>query len=578
MDRVTKSYLDDFLSEQSLQATDDSEAFEKFSAYCVISDAFDDEFDVNDVHVGGAGDLGLDAIGIIVNGCLVTSAEEVQDLLKVNGYLDVTFIFVQAKTSSGFDGAEMAEFMSGVHDFFADSIDVAINAEVQNARIVMHEIYSHSVSFRRQKPTCLMFYVTTGQWKNDTYLVSKINRGVEALRSTAVFSETSCTPMGADEIQQSYQRSKNNVTAEFIFSTKVLLPEIPGIQESYLGVLPAQEFLRLLEDQSGNIRGSLFYDNVRDFQDYNQVNQEIQSTLQEEESQGRFAVLNNGVTVVARALQTTGNKFVLSDYQIVNGCQTSHVLFNERAALNEAVFVPLKVVVTGDEEIVNAIITATNRQTQVSTEDLYALAGFQKKLEALFGSYPDKRRLYYERRSKQYNAAAGIEKVRIIQKAQQIRAFAAMFLDDPHRASRYYAELRSQVGERIFGDGHRLEPYYAAAYAHYKLEFLFRNGALPVKFKPARYHLLMAFRYEVAGAEMPAMTANKMEGYSEKICNVLWDDSAAQRAFIKCTKYVEKASGQGALTRDTVKTQSFTDAVKVTMGVKSKAAAAAADR
>jgi AIPR protein len=118
------------------------------------------------------------------------------------------------------------------------------------------------------------------------------------------------------------------------------------------------------------------------------------------------------------------------------------------------------VIATEDEEIINPVITATNRQTQATTEDLYALGAFQKKLEALFSAYPDKKRLYYERRSKQYNAVPDIEKVRIITKPQQIRAFAAMFLDDPHRASRYYADLRAQVGDKIFNERHKLEPYY----------------------------------------------------------------------------------------------------------------------
>lgn len=140
-------------------------------------------------------------------------------------------------------------------------------------------------------------------------------------------------------------------------------------------------------------------------------------------------------------------------------------------------------IATEDEDIINAVITATNRQTQVTTEDLYALGAFQKKVEAFLAAYPDKKQLYYERRSKQYNSMLGIEKVRIITKPQQIRAFAAMFLDFAHRASRYYADLRAQVGDRIFNEHHKLEPYYVSAYAYYKLEFLFRNGALPVYYK-----------------------------------------------------------------------------------------------
>ena len=234
----------------------------------------------------------------------------------------------------------------------------------------------------------------------------------------------------------------------------------------------------MITDPAGSIRKPLFYDNVRDFQGNNPVNAEIKETLGDAAGQQRFAVLNNGVTVVARGLRTTGNKFVVSDYQIVNGCQTSHVLFDAKDLLGEDTFVPLKVISTSDEDIINSIITATNRQTQVTADDLYAMSAFQKKLEALYESYPDKKKLYYERRSKQYAAVNGIEKVRIIGKSQQVRAFAAMFLNDPHRAARYYSDLRAQVGTKIFNEDHKLEPYYVAAFAFYKLEFLFRNNSL----------------------------------------------------------------------------------------------------
>lgn len=548
----------------------DADTFEHFANYCVISDAYDDEFDVHNVGVGGGNDLGLDGIAVIVNGALVSSVEEVEDLLAISGSLDVTFIVVQAKSGGNFDGAAIGVFFDGVDEFFAESTSLPVNDAVSAARELVQKIYENSVKFRRSKPHCRLSYVTTGQWANDPYLVTKIANRTSQLRSSGLFADVTLTPMGADELHASYQRSKNSVAAEFVFANKVLVPDIAGVEEAYLGVIPAPEFLKLIADVNGNIRKSLFYDNIRDFQDYNAVNKEIQATLQDVGLQDRFAVLNNGVTVVTRQLQTTANKFAMTDYQIVNGCQTSHVLFDQQASLTDTVLVPLKVIATDDEEIINSIITATNRQTEVTTEDLYALGSFQKKLEAFLGAYPDKKRLFYERRLKQYNAMTGIEKVRIITKQQQIRTFAAMFLDDPHRASRYYADLRAQVGDKIFNERHKLEPYYVSAYASYKLEFFFRNGVLPVYYKPARYHQLMAFRYLMGGADMPALTANKVQTYCNKLCDVLWDDTKAGDAFASTIEAVDTALAGTALTRDVVKTQAFTDAVLAAVGAPTK--------
>lgn len=563
MDKVTKSYLEEFRQEQSLpDDLPESDLFEYFAIYCAVSNSYDEEFDPADVRVGGGNDLGIDGIAIIVNGALVDSIEEAEDLLKLNGFLDVKFVFLQAKSSSNFSGQEIAALFDGVKEFFADNPTLPVNEKIEAAREIMAWLYSKSVKFKRQKPTVELHYVTTGQWTDDEYLVKSIELRKTELESTHLFASVTFHPYGANELQAAYQRSKNNVTVEFNFASKVLLPDIDGVKESYLGVLPSSEYLSLISDPAGNIRKPLFYDNVRDFQGDNEVNKEIKATLDDPAGQQRFVILNNGVTVVARGLQTTGNKFVVTDYQIVNGCQTSHVLYNSKDNLGADTYVPIKVVSTNDEEIINSIITSTNRQTQVTADDLFAMSAFQKKLEALYQAYPDKKKLHYERRSKQYASVSGIEKVRIIDKKLQVRAFAAMFLDDAHRAARYYSDLRAQVGTKIFNDTHKLEPYYVSAYAYYKLEFLFRNSQIPVYYKPARYHLLMALRYLVGGDDMPAMTANKVTNYANKIADVLWSDQGAVEAFKEAVEVIDSALGGQPLTRDLVKTQTFTDTVK----------------
>ena len=113
MDRITKSYLDTFSKEQSLGGMSESNLFEYFAAFCVVSSTYDEEFDTADVHVGGEDDLGLDALAIIINGVLVTSVEEAEDLLSMNGFLDVKFVLGQAKTSSNFNGEQITTFLDG---------------------------------------------------------------------------------------------------------------------------------------------------------------------------------------------------------------------------------------------------------------------------------------------------------------------------------------------------------------------------------------------------------------------------------------------------------------------------------
>ena len=191
---------------------------------------------------------------------------------------------------------------------------------------------------------------------------------------------------------------KNPVATEFTLGQRVTPPDIAGVCEAYLGVVPAKEYLRLIVDEAGQIRKSLFTDNVRDFQAANDVNRQIAATLNSD-SRERFAVVSNAVTIVARELGTTADKVFIEDYQIVNGGETSHVLFQERNALTDRVFIPIKVISTEDDALTTAVITATNSQTSVKTDELNSRAEFERKLEQFFNTFDGPRGLY-ERRSK----------------------------------------------------------------------------------------------------------------------------------------------------------------------------------
>jgi hypothetical protein len=219
--------------------------------------------------------------------------------------------------------------------------------------------------------------------------------------------------------------------------------------------------------------------------------------------------MNNGITIIARDVRPTGNKFVIEDYQIVNGCQTSNVLFEQADAKDDTVMVPVRLIGTQDEKVINAIIRATNRQTPVTEDQFFALQEFPKQLEEYFQTFPNQQKLYYERRSRQYENNQAIEKTRIVTQSNVIKAFAAMFLDEAHRTTRNYASLKAKVGKDIFGKGDRLEPYYTAAFALYRLEYLFRNAKLDAKYKAARFHILMATRLLGGEGDLPRMNSSR---------------------------------------------------------------------
>ncbi|MGA7563396.1 MAG: AIPR family protein [Desulfobaccales bacterium] len=330
-------------------------------------------------------------------------------------------------------------------------------------------------------------------------------------------------------MQQFFNRAQNALSKTIIFANKVTLPPMPGVREAYLGYLPVSTYLDLITDENRNILRGLFYENVRDFQGDNPVNKEIEETLKTP-IKDDFVLLNNGVTVVSEDLSLTGDKFTLSSFQVVNGCQTSHVLFNNSGNLGENIYIPIKLVVAPDDALRNQIIKATNRQTVIKNEELSAITDFQKLLESFYNAIPLEHRLYYERRSQQFRSAAGLEKIRIVTISTQIRAFSSMFLDRAHQASRYYGTLLKDIENRIFIDTHFPEAYYVSAYALFRIESLLRRKLLDNRYRLFKYHILGIIRIQIAGVPMPYMGANEFKRYCDRIREVLWDDDRCLEA------------------------------------------------
>lgn len=562
MDLVTKSLLTEFAREQGIERYSESEQFERFAASLTIGRWVSENIDPDDVVVGSGADTGIDAVAVLVNGSLVDDAVSVNELAERNGFLEVLFIFVQAETSSSFDAAKIGTFGFGVRDFFSSEPVLPRSQEINDLANVMRAIYKQSSKFKRANPICRLYYVTTGSWVGDKTLQARQAAVVDDLVALRIFSSVEFQSIDAGAIQRLYRESRNSIARDFEFSQKTVVPTINGVTEAYVGLLPASEFLRLVEDEEGEILRGIFYDNVRDWQDFNSVNTEMRDTLSSDTMKSRFALMNNGVTIIAKALRTTANRFHIEDYQVVNGCQTSHVLHDQKGAIDSSVMVPLRLIATQDEEVISSIVKATNRQTEVREEQLLALSDFQKKLEAYFGAFEEGRKLYYERRLRQYNNIGGIEKTRIITPGALIRAFASMFLKEPHRATRSYRRILDRVGKELFATEDRLEPYYLSALAAYRLEFLFRNQVLSSAFRAARYEILLALRLRELPNRLPRMNSREMAKICEPLIDFLWDQAKSEELFRGAASSVEKAAG-GNLGNVSIRTESFTEAVKI---------------
>jgi AIPR protein len=559
MDKITASLLKEFTQENGYTGREEDKQFELFSTFITVSRFHSETFNIDELVIGSGGDTSIDAIAIIVNGCIVGEVEQIEELVTQNGYLDVQFVFVQAERSSNFDGSKIGETGYGVEDFFKDKPKLPRNKFVKKAAQVMNAIYDKSSLFTKANPACHIYYVTTGKWVGDPHLTGRKDGVVDSLKNTKLFSDVEFTPIDAEEIRKLWRETKNSISRTFVLDRKSSLPEIKDVDVAYIGSLSALKFLEIITDIDGSIKKSLFYDNIRDYQGDNKVNAEIKGTLSSEEMRARFSLMNNGVTIIAKGLRNTGDRFTIEDFQIVNGCQTSHVLYENKHLLDDTVFVPVRIISTQNPEIISSIIRATNRQTVVKDVQLNALTEFNKKLEDFFRSYDNGRRLYYERRPKQY-ASTNVEKTRIVTTDNLIRAYISFFGEEPHRVTKGFSEVLKGIGTTFFADNHVMEPYYASAYALYRLESLFRSEELDSKFKPARFQILLAFRLIINPTAAPRSGSNEMKKFTQQYLDALWDKPKAATAFKTAADGVEEIVGD-IITSGEVRTKPVTDAI-----------------
>ena len=275
MDRITKALLDEFVQQNSLQTLPEDKAFEHFSAYLITSSHYSESFSSDDITVGAGGDCGIDCIAVITNGTIVTEPEEIDDLATTNGYLDVTFIFAQAERSASFETAKIGQFAFGVRDFFSETPQLPQNDKVQLYSRISKEVFERSRLFKKGNPQCMLYYVTTGKWTNDQNLSVRRDGARKDVEDLGLFRKVGFECVDADWLQRLYRESQNAVATEIVFAQRTVIPEIPGVEQAYLGLLPASQFLKIVENDNSEVLTSIFYDNVRHWQDWNPVNTEM---------------------------------------------------------------------------------------------------------------------------------------------------------------------------------------------------------------------------------------------------------------------------------------------------------------
>lgn len=529
MNQIIKSYLDAHIKEYNIENTDITWAFEHFVNKCIINGISLDRFDPNDIMTE-KGEIGLDGVAIILNGQLITDVETCQSFFEQNDKIYVKFVFIQAKTSESFDGGEISTFFKGIKHFFeAKEVRPQTNEKMENLINIKDFIYSKAIDLP-VKPSLEMYYACCGKWDSSNNLINNVNTDVRFFEDLGDFSGVNFYPYDNDKIITIYKEMRRKIVKSFNMEKRLPFYPMKGVKVAYFGLIKCRDIANLLTDEQGRLFNNIFEDNVRDFQGYNPVNSEIKNSILDNESQNRFSVLNNGITIIAKSIETEGDTITLFDYQIVNGCQTSRVIFDNSSSLLDNSCVLAKIIQVENEDVLDKIVYTSNRQTEVKYEAFSSANHFHKLLQEYYNSIAPEFRLYYERRSKQYDMDLSINKNKVVTLAVQTFSYISMFLNEPHSANRYYGEVLQAYKKRIYNQDDLLEPYYISAYCFYYVDNAIKKGQIAKKYKPFRYHLCCALKALICGGKVCRGNSKEIREFAKKISDLIHDSEKLRRA------------------------------------------------
>lgn len=547
MNRIIESFLETHRKEYNLIEETKEKSFEHFINKLVVNKYIADRFDPSDI-MQDEGERGIDGIAIVINDKLITSLDEFNEENKKNE-LAVKFIFIQTKTSDCFSSSEIGNFTRATKSFFLPPNErQKTNQKTEDLIKIKDEIYKSSIKFAKNiAPAVEMYYACCGAWNTDNGLQRDIDIDIRPLRESQEFSVVNFIPFDSEKITISYKELKKRITKNIPMEKRISLPKITGISQAYLGVVKCKDFIQLLTGNDGNMLSNIFEDNVRDFQGYNLVNSEIQSTVKDLVDQERFAVLNNGITIIAKRITTIADAIELFDYQIVNGCQTSYVLFENSKEIKENSYIVLKIIEVSDENILDRIIFTTNRQTEVKAEAFTSTKSFHKRLQDFYNAVTKNGvRLFYERRSKQYDLADDVDKNCVVTLANQVRNYVAMFLNEPHSTHRYYGELLDNYQNRLFLENDILDLYYLSSYFSYYIDDSLkkRRFVTALSKKDFKFHILLAMRVYLVGPDVFFGKHKPQKKFSEILFRAIEDASLMQESLKVAIMCVERAVEQ----------------------------------
>ncbi len=491
--------INDFTKKYSIikNNANEDQIFEDFVNYTISSCLLEEE--VEDFRIVSTNKAkGIDGIGILVNNYLINEKTALSKIDQLQS-LRIKICFIQSTTSKSFNEQKLKSFTDEVINFLTEALSIEPFSTIYKELFDENGTYMQKIC---ETPKLYLYFVSART--SHVVLEQTLNAEKDKIRNRKEleyrFDKSPIFEIfQAQEIKGLYDSIPKLYSVEMRFETNVQLPTVDGIEMSLLTTIKFSELKKLILTKDNELKDRLFIENVRTFIGNTSVNNKIINTLENEKDRQYFPYLNNGLTIMCDKIErhpVSQGIFRLTFPRIINGCQTTHMLYKAFTQDNDINNVELvaKVISTKNNALKKAIIYATNNQNSIS-EDLQSLNDFHEKIEIFFNGKEESHfQLYYERLRGQYSQITPPYcKIRIDDIA---RIYISVFKQEPNKmksqALRYIKELQNNGEIFKIATEEEMKKYYYCGVLNYWYHYLFFNNCIQPISKTMDMHILMA--------------------------------------------------------------------------------------
>ncbi|MBK9924159.1 MAG: AIPR family protein [Anaerolineales bacterium] len=344
-------------------------------------------------------------------------------------------------TNKGFPETELTKILTTIDSIFSGQMN---KTDVNDA---LWEKINEIWDGFRKGPLKFKIYLCSNKQKLNETAQKRFERSLEKHRVVEVYYLDL-----EDIVNKILERKYNKVDGKITFVEKQYFDRSDAGLKGVVATISAVDLVKLIQDPSdeNNVIDDVFNENVRVYQPGNKINKRIRATALSETNH-EFWYLNNGITIVCEKcdfVPSRSPRVTLTNFQIVNGGQTTHTLFDaykENKEKLENVLLLVRICETRDNKISEKISETTNSQTPVNTRDLHANDEIQRKLEEEFSSLG----YYYERKKNQYQYEP--KELRLDNELLG-QIYLAYYLDKPSEAKNTKSLIFGDYYDVIFDD------------------------------------------------------------------------------------------------------------------------------